>query len=84
MVSKILNPSLILFLNKILVIRAGIKKKCLSEYQTVKTQIRLLLKKQFDLGLHCLSRPLWQASSVENFRICTIHVFFYYISGMHL
>ena len=33
---------------------------CLSEYQTRKTLIRLLLKNQSDLGLHCLSRPIWQ------------------------
>ena len=26
--------------------------------------IRLLLKKQSDLGLHCLSRPFWQATCV--------------------
>ena len=31
--------------------------KCLSAYQTEKTQIRLLLQKQSDLGLHCLSLP---------------------------
>ena len=31
--------------------------KCLSEYQTGKTLIRLLLQKQSDLGLHCLSKP---------------------------
>ena len=27
---------------------------------------------QSGLGLHCLSRPLWQALSVRNFRIFTI------------
>ena len=26
------------------------------------------LKKQSDLGLHCFSRPFWQAISVQNFR----------------
>ena len=31
--------------------------KCLSEKQRRKTQIRLLLKKQSDLGLCCLLRP---------------------------
>ena len=41
--------------------------KCSSEYQTGKTQIRLLPQKQSDLGLHCLSRPFWQATSVRNF-----------------
>ena len=35
--------------------------KCLSEWQTGKTLIRLLLKKQSDLGLHCLSRPFQEA-----------------------
>ena len=24
------------------------------------------------LGLHCLSRPFWQATSVQNFRIFTV------------
>ena len=28
------------------------------ELQTVKTQIRLLLEEQSDLGLHCLPRPI--------------------------
>ena len=31
--------------------------KCLSEQQTGKTLITLLLHKQSDLDLHCLSRP---------------------------
>ena len=39
--------------------------KCLSEQLTGKTLIRL----QSDLGLHWLSRPFWQASSVRNIRI---------------
>ena len=30
--------------------------------------IRLLLSKQSDLGLPCLSRLLWQATTVGNFR----------------
>ena len=34
--------------------------------------VRLLLQKQSDLGLHCLSRPFWQATSVQNFRTLTI------------
>ena len=34
------------------------------EYQTGKTPIRLLLIKQSDLGLHCLSRPFLQATAV--------------------
>ena len=27
---------------------------------------------QSDVGLHCLSRPFWQALKVQNFRIFTI------------
>ena len=34
--------------------------------------IRLLLWKQSDLGLPCLSRAFWQASSVQNFRTFTV------------
>ena len=30
--------------------------------------IRLLLQKQSDLGLHCLSRPFGRATSIQNFR----------------
>ena len=30
--------------------------------------MRLLLQKQSDLGLPCLFRPFWQATSVRNFR----------------
>ena len=32
----------------------------------------LLLQKQSDLGLHCLSRPFWQAISVQIIRTSTI------------
>ena len=45
--------------------------KCLSKQQKGTTLSRLLLQKQSDLGLHCLSRPLWQAPSVRYFRIFT-------------
>ena len=38
--------------------------KCLSEKQTGKTLIRLLLQKQSDPGLSCLSRLLWQVTTV--------------------
>ena len=38
----------------------------------MKTLIRLLLQKQSDLGLHCLSMPFWQATGVQNFRKFTI------------
>ena len=30
-------------------------------------------EKQSDLGLRCLSRPFWQATSVQNFRTFTKH-----------
>ena len=30
------------------------------------------MKKQSDLGLCCLSRPFWQATSVRNFRAFTV------------
>ena len=46
---------LFVFLNKMLVIRAGIHKMYV-RVATGKTLIRLLLQKQSDLGLHCLSR----------------------------
>ena len=50
--------------------------KTLTENQTGKTQIRLLLQKQSDLGLCCLSRPLWLATSVWNFRTLTRYSYF--------
>ena len=34
----------------------------------METLIRLLLQKQSGLGLHGLSRPFWQTTSVGNFR----------------
>ena len=53
-VSK-LNIFLCQFINKILL--KGLDfTKCMSEKQTRKTLIRLLLENQFDLGLHCLLR----------------------------
>ena len=39
--------------------------KFLSENQAGKTQIRLLLQKQSDLGLPCFSMLLWQATTVQ-------------------
>ena len=36
--------------------------------------IRLLLQKQSDLGMLCLSRPFKQATSVRNFRAFTVQV----------
>ena len=38
------------------------------------TMIRLHLQKQSNIGLHCLSRPLWQATSVRNFRTSTVYI----------
>ena len=59
--SKILNTFLFLFSNKILVIEIHII--------LVRTAHREdLLQKQSDLGLHCLSRHLGWATSVQNFR----------------
>ena len=46
--------------------------KCLSEWQTGKTLIRLLLQKQSDLGLRCLSKPYWQATGVRIFGTFTL------------
>ena len=37
-----------------------------------KTLIRLLLQKQSDLGLHCLSRPIKQAACVQNIWTFTV------------
>ena len=65
--SKISNT----FLKEMLVFGDGIHKMLVSK-QTGKTLIRLLLKTQSDLGLRCLSRLFWQASSVQNFRKFTV------------
>ena len=45
-----------------LVIRAGINKIRIANRNTL---IRLLLQKQSHLGLHCLSRPFCQVTSVR-------------------
>ena len=45
--------------------------------------IRLLLQKQSDLGLSCLSMPFWQATSVHNFR-AFITIFFSVLVAMPL
>ena len=55
-----------------LVIKAENEKRYLPELQTGKTLIRLLLQKQSDLGLHCLSLPFWQATSIQNLRTSTV------------
>ena len=54
-----------------LVIRAR-THKMLVKKQTGKILISLLLQKQPDLGLPCLSRLLWQATTVQNFRASTV------------
>ena len=67
------SKTLFSFCSKIKCWFSGLKfTKCLSEYQTGKTLIRLLLQKQSDLGLHCLSIPFWQVTSVQNFRTFTV------------
>ena len=43
---------------------------------TGKTLIRVLLQKQSDLGLHCLSMPFWNATTVRDFRTFTDMVSF--------
>ena len=45
--------------------------KCMSEQQTEKTLIRLLLQRQSDLSMHCLSLPFMHQTGVQNFRIFT-------------
>ena len=70
--SKISNIFLVLFSNKMLFFQGWNLQKCMLEKQTGKTLIRLLLQKQSDLSLHCLSKPFWQATSVQNFRIFII------------
>ena len=56
-----------------LVIRAGILKM-LVRTANREELISLLLQKQSDLGLHCLSRPLWQATSVQNLSTFTVYL----------
>ena len=66
---RVSNTFLVPFSNKMLEFT-----KYLSEKQTGKTLIRLLLQKQSDLVIHCLARPVWQATSVLNFRTFTINL----------
>ena len=56
--SKISNIFLFLFSNKMLVFRA----------RTHKMLVRIANREESDLGLHCLSRYFWQATSVQNFK----------------
>ena len=46
--------------------------------------IRLLLKKQSDLGIPCLSRAFWQITSVRNFRTVTVFIEYCNHFGMTL
>ena len=52
-----------LFSNELSFIRAGIRK-VLFRIANREDLNRLLLQKLSDLGLRCLSRPFWQATSV--------------------
>ena len=36
--------------------------------------VRLANRKDPDLGMHCLSRPFWQVTSVQNFRTFTVYL----------
>ena len=63
---------LFLFSNKISVIVAGIHKMLVRKVNTGKPLIRLLVQKQSDLGLHCLSRPSSQTTIVQNFETFTV------------
>ena len=46
--------------------------KCLSEQQTGKTLIRLLVRKQSDLGLHCLQIDLFGMFGSSLIWVCTV------------
>ena len=43
----------------------------------------LLLRKQSDLGLRCLSRPLCKATSVRSLRMFIVHEFTNTLSHLH-
>ena len=62
--SKISNTFLFLFLIKMLVFTACIHKM-LVRVANREDPDQTVLKKQSDLGLPCLSRPFWQAISVQ-------------------
>ena len=81
MVTVIKFQTLLFFCSKFNIFVSGLEfTKFLSEKQTGKTLIRLLPQKQSDLGMHCLSRPFCQATSVRNFRAfhiaCNIKAFY--------
>ena len=68
---KISNNFLFLFLKKFWFSRLKFTIH-MSEQLTGKILIRLLLQKQSDLGLCCLYRLIWAATSVRNFRTFTV------------
>ena len=60
--SKISKTSLDLFSNKMLVSLTGIQKML----------VRIANREYPDLGLHCLSRPFWQTTCINFFRILNV------------
>ena len=81
--SKILNTVLFLFTNKMLVFGA----------RTHKTLVRIANRehpdhptsaKASDLGLPCLSRPFWQATTVLNFRTFAVLTTYMYVCKARL
>ena len=62
---KLLNTFLVLFSNKMMVIRVGIHR---SLVRIEKSEDH---DQKYDLGLPCLSRPFWSGTSVCNFRTFT-------------
>ena len=70
-VLKFLKLFLFLFSNKMYSNVAGIHKMLVREGpdQT----------KQSDMGLHCMSWPFWQATSVQNVRTSTIYTIKYFV-----
>ena len=71
-VLKKLNTSLSLFSNKMLVFRAGIYKLLVRIANREDLDQTASSEMQSVLGLHCLSRPFWQAISVRNLRTFTV------------
>ena len=69
--SKISNTFLFLFSNKMLVISPVTYKMSVRKAKSENTDktASLEVSKQSDLCLQCLSRFLWQATTVRNFRI---------------
>ena len=70
--SKILNIFLFLLSLEMLVLRAEINKMLVLVANKEDPVISLLLQKQSDLGLPCLSRPFWQVTIILKFRTFTL------------